>query len=513
MSRIHPGRAPARSRHGDTAHVGSCGLPSSTHGDHDVATLPSTSVPGFCMPCYDQGRGNAVLAAHPDGSLCRFHLHADAVGPGDVEAPIQTSPPPLRAGLRAGSRSPRGRAARSPAPRDPRPRQARTTQRGTAISAARATKRRLSYGRARAADRLRSGRYQPHPGWRHFLEPGWTIIKDQATAIRVITDLVAKQNWRSDRAAAWTAILHQLVCCMDWETGLITALTLERLGAAGARATRTVSRVLAWAREQGLVVVVEPGASAQFLGTPHGRTPTYALTTTTPLKASELSAEPALQREDHQVSSHSDQHGDPSPCLGWSNKPLTQNRLDPSNPAPQPWPVWRVPKTAPERISATKCLFTRLGLDRGGVSGRAKIPLWRAVRLLRPWWDAGWSPRGLVYAIDHHPDAPDRHRGDAMRGVHQPLAVLGYRLAPWRDRAQELPAHLVGHRHDVDDRHPATSPPAAGGATSAGYAAANTSGTARAARAAIQAHLDALATRRSGASRECHPRELSRGGT
>ena len=67
---------------------------------------------------------------------------------------------------------------------------------------------------------------------------------------------------------------------MDWTTGLIAALTAERLGAAGGRAPRTVSRVIAWAREIGLLVVVETGASAEFLGTDHGRTPTYALVTT-----------------------------------------------------------------------------------------------------------------------------------------------------------------------------------------------------------------------------------------
>lgn len=55
------------------------------------------------------------------------------------------------------------------------------------------------------------------------------------------------------------------------------------LAAAGARAARTVSRVLAWAREIGLLVVVEPGASAEFLGTDTGRTPTYALVSHTPL--------------------------------------------------------------------------------------------------------------------------------------------------------------------------------------------------------------------------------------
>ena len=77
------------------------------------------------------------------------------------------------------------------------------------------------------------------------------------------TTLIDDQDWRADKRAAWTAILRQLVCAMDWDTGLVAALTAQRLGAAGARAPRTVSRVIAWARDIGLVVVVEHAASCR----------------------------------------------------------------------------------------------------------------------------------------------------------------------------------------------------------------------------------------------------------
>jgi hypothetical protein len=68
--------------------------------------------------------------------------------------------------------------------------------------------------------------------------------------------------------------------------------------------------------------------------------------------------------------------------------------------------------------------------------------------LLRVWWDAGACPAGLLWAIDHHPDRPDHHRGDALRGARNPLRVLGHRLRPWLGRLGELPLQSAGHRDD-----------------------------------------------------------------
>ncbi len=71
---------------------------------------------------------------------------------------------------------------------------------------------------------------------------------------------------------------------------------------------------------------------------------------------------------------------------------------------------------------------------------------WRAHGLLTRWWAQGACVAGLLYALDHHPDRPDRGRGDALRGARNPLGVLGHRLTPWSDRLAELPPD----RHAVD---------------------------------------------------------------
>ena len=305
--------------------------------------------------------------------------------------------------------------------------------------------RAMAYGRRRAAARLAGPGYTPHPGWRHFIAEGWRVLVDQAEALAVVDALVDDQDWRTDKRAAWTAILHQLVHAMDWDTGLVAALTAQRLAAAGARATRTVSRVIAWARDIGLVVIVEHAASAEFLGTDHGRTPTYALVTNTPLPQPSPGAEPEPDpAESGQLTPVVEETGDPTESLV-ENKPLNGRRLEPTTPAKPDWPLYRVPESPPERSAAAHCLLERLGLDRGGVSC---VPLWRARALLKPWWDAGASPAGLLWAIDHHPDHPDHHRGDALRGARDPLRVLGARLRPWRGRLTELPLNLVGIRGD-----------------------------------------------------------------
>jgi hypothetical protein len=335
------------------------------------------------------------------------------------------------------SRTPEGPARRAPS-RPPY----RSGRRALHHSTARA----LAYGRRRAVARLHAGTYQPHPAWRHFIQAGWRVLTDQAEALRIVENLVDAQDWRADKRASWLAILRRLVCSMDWSTGLVTALTTERLGQAGDRATRTVSRVLAWARDQGLIAVVEQGASAEFLGAKHGRTPTYALVTNTPLprrtggdSALALAPSPVSTHSNTQLSRFVDESGD-LPASSVKIKPLNGRRLNPTHQPPS-WLGFRVPESPSERTLATQCLLQRLGLDQGGVS---RVPLWRARALLRPWWEAGACPVGLVYAIDHHPDHPHQHRGDAFRGARDPLRVLGHRLQPWRGRLAELPATVRG---------------------------------------------------------------------
>jgi hypothetical protein len=288
----------------------------------------------------------------------------------------------------------------------------------------------LARGRERARRRLEDARFQPHPGWRNFVDSRYRVLTSQPEALRYLARRIDDEDWRSDKRRSWTLILQQLVASMDWETGLISGLTVARLAGAGNRAPRTVSRVLAWARDIGVLVVVECGASAEFLGTETGRTPTYALVTTEP------PTEPVEMR-----TSDVDKSGDlPTSLVGI--KPSlrgTRSQL----PDTASWPTYSVPDNPGSRHAATLGLIHHLGLD-GRKHG--KIQTWRARALLKPWWDDGASIAGLLYAVEFHPDRRDKPRGDLSHGANDPLAVLGARLRPWRGRLTELPAHVIGHR-------------------------------------------------------------------
>ena len=458
-----------------------------THADRR-AKFPA----GWCSPCYEAG--SFTLSAGPDGSQCL--LHGALSGPQRADgAPASPSPPSVSVAAQGRSPRPRGTAARRPAP----PARARSRPRTLRRAADRAQTRARAYGRRRAAGGLHAARYAPHPGWRHFIAPGWRVLVEQAEALAVIEALVDAQDWRADKRAAWTAILRQLVCAMDWDTGLVTALTAHRLAAAGGRAPRTVSRVIAWARDIGLLVVVEHAASAEFLGTDHGRTPTYALVTNTPLPqpppADTPLTDPAPDpAESAQLSMPVDESGD-LPASSVKIKPLNGGPLEPAPPAHPHWPLYRVPETPADRTRAASRLLARLGLDPSGVSA---VPLWRTRALLRTWWDAGASPAGLLWAIDHHPDHPDHHRGHALRGARDPLRVLGHRLRPWHGRLDELPREVTGIRGDYlatqPHRQAAAPLPSAAAQTVRPPTAAQLS-----AQIALRDHLAQLRARRAGA--------------
>jgi hypothetical protein len=263
--------------------------------------------------------------------------------------------------------------------------------------------------------------------------------------------------------------------------------------------------VLAWVRDIGLIVVVEHAASAEFLGTGHGRTPTYAFVTNTPAPCSltqcPASPDPKQPQSPSAINDELtfpvDEFGDlPTPDV--EIKPLNGTRLNPATPAPTSWLVYRIPESASERNLATQCLLHRLGLDHRGVS---RVSLWRTRALLRPWWDAGASPAGLLWAIHHHPDHPHHHRGDALRSAHDPLRVLGHRLRPWQGRLHQLPLAVTGVRGDYQDT-PVSAPTPGTTHRRPLSTNANTSSPAqakvrRAARAALDQHLRTLREQRT----------------
>ncbi len=274
------------------------------------------------------------------------------------------------------------------------------------------------------------------------------MLTAQAAALARIEQMAAAERWRPDRRQAWTAILRALACGMDWETGLVAGITAAQLAAVGGRSARTVSAVLAWARDVGLLVVVEPGASAAFLGSTTNRAPSYAfLAGPGAAVARRDDVPPETSRDTDAAEQLCD-----LPVSYVGDKPLPGGRRlerPTRTPTGAGWPVRGIPETPSQRSAAVAVLVRRLGLDGPGV------PTWRLRAGLSRWFEAGWCPAGLLWAMDHHPDRPEVHRGDALRGAGDPIRVLLARLAPWSGRLGELPAALVGIPGDYRARQAA----------------------------------------------------------
>lgn len=418
MSRIHPGPGANHLRHGANS---SC---------PENRRSPAAET-GFCICCYEHGA--FTLASGPTSDLCLLH-----------QLPLGAQPPAGDFGIRrtaAPRRAPRGRAARSTSGSSSGP--------GRPSRALPPTARARARGVTRARARHARG-FTPHPGWRNFIDREWRVLTSQPEALGYIARLVDDEEWRSDKRASWSAILRRLVCHMDWDTGLITGLTTDRLGAAGGRAARTVSRVLAWARDRGLLVVVEAGASAEFLGTDTGRTPTYALVTHSPLP--QLTT-PTDHAHEHPAQTTVDESGD-LPTSYVSLKPLSGGRRSSLTKASK-WHPYNVPDTPGARNRATLTLLTLLGL---GGRQQGTIDIWRARSLLKPWWEAGATVAGLRHALEHHPDHPDRPRGPVTTGARDPLRVIGARLRPWQGRLGEIRAVQIGRMRASTGNGP--TPPA-----------------------------------------------------
>jgi hypothetical protein len=261
------------------------------------------------------------------------------------------------------------------------------------------------------------------------------VLTDQTVALRRVEQLVDTELWRGDKWVRWTRMLRRLVCSMDWTTGLVCGVTLAQLAEVGGCSQRTVSRLLAWAQGVELLVVVEVGAAATFLGTASNRAPTYVFVAP-PAPPAQKPVTPEVT-DSAQLSGPGDESGDlPHSYAG--NKPLADGT---DHPDPKTnWPLWQIPTTPAQRSAAVTTLLARIGLD-----GRT-VPVWRARALLYPWWTAGACVVGLLYAIDHRPDGT--LRGNALRGAADPLRVLGYRLRPWVGQLHQLPPGLAGHHGD-----------------------------------------------------------------
>lgn len=270
-----------------------------------------------------------------------------------------------------------------------------------------------------------------------FTPPGMIAVVSAlpAGSRRAQTQTEALQAWeahparleiRSDRdrrlGQVWQAIVHRA----DWSTMTWTG-TWDALAEQVGVSRSTIARAVRWLRAVGLLGIVHTGASAEALGGDTNRAPTYVLAIPHGLIA------PAQTPVDEPATPTG---------LGFdlSNQHTREARSPSTAPlrglgsAPKPDDVDRLlavhPPTKRDRLRAAEALRWWSPILR-----RMSARMLR--HLLRPWWDAGWSPRDVLYALDHRPDGtPWRNAA----GIRTPAAWIRHRLAAWLDGGEPTPS-------------------------------------------------------------------------
>lgn len=371
--------------------------------DHYVSPAVSRAADlGFCTPCALAGQ---FVPALPGRGTCPFHARQPQRA---AEKPVERPATP------------------TPSPAPVRPAVTRTAGRARVSDTARPRRRRPI--RSRRPD----GRYlAPHTvAVICALPAGSRRAHDQAEALRALEAAPGLNLLRSDRQATIGAVWAALVRRSDWASRTVTT-SWEVLCATSGRSRATVARSLAWLREAGLLGVVETGATAAAIGSDRNRLPTYVLAVpVAPAPVDELetppggstSVVPPIAGARENSPTPVDNQARPDGHLA-TTKPTAAAGRRPS------WPMSAAPGNRREQLEACEQLR------------------WEAVTLrplsarmlrhiLRPWLEAGWSPRDVLHALDHLPS------GEAWRYAGLPRAVAAwvrYRLAAWTDPATGVP--------------------------------------------------------------------------
>jgi hypothetical protein len=335
---------------------------------------------------------------------------------------------------------------------------------------------------------MAAAQFTVHPGWRGRVPTAMEVVTDQSTALSRIVELIDAQLWSPRQRREWTAMLSAMVHAMDWHTGLVVGVSRDRLAQLTGRSVTTVSRLWAWAEGEGLLARVEEGASREWLGTAEHRTAAFVFVR--PRRHISVGPPSVEDSSFPQLTTPVDQNGNP-PASCVTTNPL--ERLNHSQSTYRgPWATFAIPSTPSQRQAAATLYLNRAGL------GGTRIDARRLHGLLKPWWTAGICVAGLFWMLDHHPDEPEKTRGDAVRGARDPVAVIGSRLAPWAGRTSELPSAVQGRRGDYQAAQQARLQHRLTRAhTTAALPHCPTAGAdvRAAAQAALRAHLEHLRTR------------------
>ncbi|MGE5759900.1 MAG: hypothetical protein ACM37V_06015 [Gemmatimonadota bacterium] len=299
------------------------------------------------------------------------------------------------------------------------------------------------------------------------LPPESRPARSQGSWVRTVEAHPDVALLRADARRNLRMLVWELARWADWDTET-SRPTWQRLRSAAGLSRSTVAKWLAWLRERELLAIVEHGS------TPHFRAGVLDNGTEGNLASVYLLCEPCGDEPARNAEEHPHQifpvHETRTPSWKPSipTRQITRARasiappqsggaaksgpdIPPGEIGDTPmqshdhknatregeakvanrWPMWRPAGTRTERLALCERLREESPPLRAAGSAR------RLRHLLRPWLLAGWSSRGLLYAIDHTPDgALWPYAWRSVRELRNPAGWLRHRLRAWRDSNQ-----------------------------------------------------------------------------
>lgn len=89
------------------------------------------------------------------------------------------------------------------------------------------------------------------------------FLRQRPVALAMVERVLDDQDWRRDRAATWGSVLRFLAGALD-EDGIVAGISTAQIVAATGTTRRTLCRVIAWAVDAGLLLVVPQWTSPPF---------------------------------------------------------------------------------------------------------------------------------------------------------------------------------------------------------------------------------------------------------
>jgi hypothetical protein len=259
---------------------------------------------------------------------------------------------------------------------------------------------------------------------------GSTRARSQPAALRALEARIALEadlgRLRADAEANALTVARALVFSAHWKT-MVARPGWDTLTDRTGLSRSTIQRVIRRLRNWGFLGVVATGSTWRTRGCRQGDDDgdlgaEYVLCIPAH-EPVEISDSPSLLRQEERSKPHAS---------------ARENRADLKESLnAQPWPMHQTPETRGQRLAATRRLQ-----DQAPVLARLSTRQLRSV--LRPWYDRGWTPAQVLYALDHGPDGTLRwHTADVR---HVPGWIRS-RLAAWDE---QTPPRQLGAGQTTD---------------------------------------------------------------